>query len=202
MVITGEETAVNIREVIEQLQEMAARLPNGVDSDVQVHICNQDEPGVLTPSIAVDTMWTYNEKTGALTGGFAIVQGHPHRDKGSSATMPMTAEIDDVAERWAADLRGIDTAGAASVVTVTSPDGEEYLLLPSSDGKFVKLTLRDGAVAHLPGSPPALEAGCICDPERNNYGRGHWGGDAVQMVIKDGCPLHPKIEGPVDPDYE
>jgi hypothetical protein len=129
---------MNIREVIEKLQEMASRLPNGLDSEVQVHICNQGEPGVMTPFIDVDTMWTYHEKTGALAGGFAIVQGHPHRDVGNSATMSITAEIDDLAQQWAADLRGVDTVGAASIVTVTSPDGEEYLLLPSSDGKFVK----------------------------------------------------------------
>jgi hypothetical protein len=193
---------LNIREVIEKLQEMAGRLPDGLDSEVQVHICNQNEPGVMTPSIEVDTMWTYNQKTGALSGGCAIVQGHPHRDKGSSTTTPMTAEIDDLVEKWAADLRGVDAESWTRMVTVTSPEGEEYVLVPSSDGKFVKLTLLDGALQYPPGSPHALEAGCICDPERNNYGRGRWGGDAVQMVIKDGCPLHPKIESPIDPDSE
>lgn len=193
---------MNIRVVIEKLQEMAERLPDGLDSDVQVHICNDDEPGVMTSAIEVDTMWTYHKETGALSGGFAIIQGHPHRDETSSTTKPVTAEIDDFVERWTADLRGVDASGAASMVTVTSPDGEEYLLLPSSDGKFVKLTLLAGAVRYLPGSPQAVEAGCLCDPERNNFGRGHWGGDVVRMVIKDGCPLHPKIEAPLDPDDE
>ncbi len=191
---------MNIREVIEKLQEMAGRLPDGLDSEVQVHICNQDSPGVMTPSIEVDTMWTYNETTGAPSGGCAIVQGHPHRDTGGSTTTPVTAEIDDLVQKWAAELRGADSAGGA--VTMTSPEGEEYVLLPSSDGKFVKLALLDGAVRYLPGSPQAVEAGCLCDPERNNHGRGHWGGDAVRMIIKDGCPLHPKIEAPIDPDTE
>ncbi|MGH3824448.1 MAG: hypothetical protein ACRDRA_16690 [Pseudonocardiaceae bacterium] len=193
---------MNIRGVIEKLQEMAERLPDGLDSEVQVHICNQDEPGVMTASIEVDTMWTYNQKTGALIGGFAIVQGHPHRDKGTSTTKPVTAEIDDLVEQWAADLRGVDAGGASRMVTMTSPKGEKYLLLPSSDGKFVKLALTDGALRYPPGSPHAVEAGCICDPERNNFGRGRGAGDAVQMIIKDGCPLHPKIEGPLDPDSE
>lgn len=193
---------MNIRGVIEKLQEMAERLPDGLDSEVQVHICNQDEPGVMTPSIEVDTMWTYNQKTGALTGGFAIVQGHPHRDQGGSTTKPVTAEIDDLVERWAADLRGIQAGAGSQMATMTSPEGEKYLLVPSSDGKFVKLALADGALRYPPGSPQAVEAGCLCDPERNNFGRGRWGGDAVQMVIKDGCPLHPKIEGPLDPDTD
>lgn len=193
---------MNIREVIEKLQEMAGRLPDGLDSDVQVHICNQDSPGVMTRSIEVDTRWTYDQKTGALRGGCAIVQGHPHRDTDSPTTTPVTAGIDDLVQKWAADLRGVDPSGGAGLVTITSPEGEEYLLLPSSDGKFVKLALLDGAVRYLPGSPQAVEAGCLCDPERNNHGRGHWGGDKVQMIIKDGCPLHPKIEAPLDPDAE
>jgi hypothetical protein len=193
---------LNIREVIEKLQEMAARLPEGLDSEVQVHICNQGEPGLMTASIEVDTMWTYDQKTGALTGGCAIVQGHPHRDKDISTTTPVTSEIDDLIEKWAADLRGVDARGWERMTMMTSPEGEEYLILPSSDGKFVKLALVDGALQYPPGSPQAVEAGCLCDPERNNYGRGRWGGDAVRMIIKDGCPLHPKIESPVDPDAE
>jgi len=38
--------------------------------------------------------------------------------------------------------------------------------------------------------------------KRKNYSRGYLRNDGIQMVIKGGCPLHPKIDGPVDPDSE
>jgi hypothetical protein len=193
---------VNIREVIEKLQEMAARLPDGLDSEVQVHICNGPEPGLMTPSIEVDTMWRQSAETLTVSGGFAIIQGHPHRDEGDSMTRPAIAEIDDLVQKWAADQRGVpDGASRADLIRLRSAEGE-FALLPCSDGRFVKFSLADGQLEFLPGAPDAVAAGCLCDPERNNYGRGHRRDGAVQMVIKDGCPRHPKIDGPVDPDDE
>ncbi len=193
---------MNIREVIEKLQEVAAQLPGGLESEVQVHICNGNDPGLMTPSIEVDTMWIQNERTLALSGGFAIVQGHPHRDEGDSTTRPATSEIDDLVEKWAAEQRGVEGgSGMSDLIRLSSNEGE-YVLVPMSDGKFVKFALADGTLQFLPGSPDAVTAGCICDPGRNNYGRGYLRDDGVQMVIKDGCPLHPKIDGPVDPDGE
>lgn len=193
---------MNIREVIEKLQEVAAQLPDGLDSEVRVHICNGSDPGLMTSSIEVDTMWTQNKDTFAVSGSFAIVQGHPHRDERDSTVRPVTSEIDDLVEKWAGDLRGGAKAlGGADPIRLRSDEGE-YMLLPFSDGKFVKFALADGALRFLPGAPDAVAAGCICDPERNNHGRGHQRGGSVQMVIKDGCPLHPKVEGPLDPDSE
>ncbi|MGH3940142.1 MAG: hypothetical protein ACRDTG_16215 [Pseudonocardiaceae bacterium] len=46
----------------------------------------------MTPSIEVDTMWTQNKDTFAVSGSFAIVQGHPHRDERDSTTRPVTSE--------------------------------------------------------------------------------------------------------------
>ncbi|MGH3710537.1 MAG: hypothetical protein ACRDRQ_21075 [Pseudonocardiaceae bacterium] len=198
----GGGTAVNIREVIEKLHEVATRLPDGLDSEVQVHICNGTDPGLMTPSIEVDTMWAQNQETLAVSSSFAVIQGHPHRDESNPPTRPATAEIDDLVEKWAADQRGVQNgAGRADLIKLRSSEGE-YALLPCSDGRFVKFTLVDGQLQYLPGAPDAVAAGCLCDPGRNNNGRGHRRDGAVQMVIKDGCPLHPKIEGPVDPDDE
>jgi hypothetical protein len=42
---------VNIREVIEKLQEIAQRLPGGLDSEVHVAICNANET-LLRPAAA------------------------------------------------------------------------------------------------------------------------------------------------------
>lgn len=193
---------MNIREVIEKLHEVATQLPDGLDSEVQVHLCNGHDPGVMTPSIEVDTMWIQSAETLAVSSGFAIVQGHPHRDGGGSTTRPVTAEIEDLVEKWAADQRGVEGGNSgADPITLRAGD-EEYALLPCSDGRFVKFALVDGKLQFPPGAPDAVAAGCICDPGRNNHGRGHRQGGTVHVVIKDGCPLHPKIEGPVDPDSE
>ena len=72
---------MNIREVIEKLQEMATRLPDGLDSEVRIAICNAQDPGLVTPSIEVDTMATVDRKTSAVKESFAIVQGTPTATK-------------------------------------------------------------------------------------------------------------------------
>ncbi len=38
-----------------------------------------------------------------------------------------------------------------------------------------------------PGSPEAMEAGCLCPVIDNHYGRGFLPG---QFVMVEGCPLH------------
>jgi hypothetical protein len=82
---------------------VAAQLPDGLDSKVQVHLCHGPDPGLMTPFIEIDAMWTHNKDTLAIPDGFAIVQGHPHRDVGNSTLRPVAAEIDDLVEKWAAD---------------------------------------------------------------------------------------------------
>ncbi|MGH4011160.1 MAG: hypothetical protein ACRDTH_23870 [Pseudonocardiaceae bacterium] len=186
---------MNIREVIAKLQEMAERLPGGLDSEVRVSICNGNEPGLETPSIGVDTCATQDEKTFAVMETYAIVQGHPHRDERTRALTPVTAQADDILEKWTADQQD----GGMGLTPMRSLEGEEYLLLPFSDGTFIKFLLIAG-IPMLPGAPEAVAAGCACDPDRNNYGRGYKRGDDVQLVVKDDCPVHLKVEGPVDPD--
>lgn len=105
---------MNIREVIERLHEVAAQLPEGLDSEGRVHICNGSGPGLMTSSIEVDTMWIQNTETLAVSDCFAIVQGHPHRDESDSTVRPATAEIDDLVEKWAADLRGVEDGSGGS----------------------------------------------------------------------------------------
>jgi hypothetical protein len=193
------EAAVNIREVIKKLQQVAEQLPDGLDSEVRVHICNGQQPGLMTPSIEVDT--TQNQKTLAVRGDFAIVQGHPHRDEGSGNTAPMISEIDDLVEKWASEQQGAQGRSTSPSLIRVKTDHEDYMLLPLTDGKYAKLAFAGGRPL-LPGHPNAVKAGCICDPVRNNHGWGRRHESGVQVVIKDGCPVHPKITGPVDPDSE
>jgi len=190
---------MNIREVIDRLHEVAQQLPNGLDSDVKVSICNQDEPGLTTSFIEVDTLWRYNRDNNVMTGSFAVVIGHPHHEKDGGKTTPLTAEIDNIAQQWAVD-QAEGKSGAPDPITVKT-DNEEYALLPLSEGVFVKLPFIEGRPL-LPGHPDAVEAGCTCNPERNNYGFGHPYDDGVEMVVKDDCPIHPHVAGPTDPANE
>jgi hypothetical protein len=52
----------------------------------------------------------------------------------------------------------------------------------------------------LPGSDPAIAAGCTCSPERNRHGQGivQPNGNVI-LIVADHCPIHTLISGPVDP---
>lgn len=106
---------------------------------------------------------------------------------------------DELSTSRRSGLRASQTAGV-SVATLRSSEGEEYLLLPLSDGAFVKFSVANG-VPILPGTPNAVEVGCFRSPKRNNYGRVYTRGDDVQMIVREGCPVHLKRCGPVDPEH-
>ena len=194
---------MNIREVIEKLQEVAANLPNGLDSEVEIHICNgHDAPGLRTASVEVDTAWLVNEKTYDPKEGFAQISGHPHRDEGSGQVMPVTSQIDDLVEKWATEQQETGGRSASGDMIRVKTDDEEYVLLPWPAGGYIKLPYVAG-MPLLPGARNATEAGCTCSPERNNYGRGYrHGDDGVEVAVKDDCPVHLRIEGPIDPDQQ
>lgn len=188
---------MNIREVIEKLHEVAKQLPNGLDSEVQVHICNgHNNPGLRTTSVEVDSVWQVDGKTYEPKEGFAQISGHPHRDEGSGRTTPLTSQIDDLVEKWSTEQ-----PTSKDPIRVKTDD-EEYVLLPWSEGTYLRLPYVAG-MPLLPGAPNATEAGCTCSPERNNYGRGYrHADDGVEMAVKDDCPVHLRVSGPADPDGE
>jgi hypothetical protein len=197
------EAAVNIREVIEKLQEVAGDLPDGLDSEVEIHICNgHNNPGLRTTSVEVDAVWIMDDKMCIQKQALASIQGHPHRDEGSGQTRPLTMEIDNVAEKWAIEQQEAEESSASKDIIRVKTDDDEYVLVPWSEGTYVKLPYVAGRPL-LPGASNATEAGCTCDPERNNYGRGYQRNeDGVEMVVKDDCPVHLQVEGPVDPDQQ
>lgn len=192
------EAAVNIREVIEKLQEVAADLPDGLDSEVEVHICNgHDNPGLRTTSVEVDPVWLVDGETYAPKQGRAQICGHPHRDAGSGRTTPLTSQIDDLGDEWSAEQ-----PASRNPIRVKTDD-EEYVLLPWSEGTYLRLPYVAAGVPLLPGAPNAIEAGCTCSPERNNYGRGYrHADDGVEMTVEDDCPVHLRVSGPAGPDSE
>lgn len=186
---------MNIREVIECLNEIAAALPGGLDSEVRVHICNgNDTPGVMTPSIVVDQMWVQDKRDFTVKGSFAVIQGHPHRDKdGAGSTIkPLLMEIDEVVQGWAAEQAGDGPVANSVDVTIDPDSGQRYAVIHRSGQKSIKLELSDeGTIRYPPGAPNAVEAGCTCDPIRNNQGNGageH--DDGRSFIIKANCPLH------------
>ena len=72
---------MNIREVIEKLQEIAEDLPDGLDSEVEIHIWNgHSGPGLRTTSVEVDAVWIVDDKMRFRKQALASIQGQLHRD--------------------------------------------------------------------------------------------------------------------------
>jgi hypothetical protein len=196
------EAAVNIREVIEKLQEVAEDLPDGLDSEVEIHIWNgHSGSGLRTTSVEVDAVWIVDDKMRFRKQALASIQGQLHRDEGRGQTPPLTMEIDDVVQESATEQEAGESAASKEILKVKTVD-EEYVLVPWSEGTYVKLPYVAG-MPLLPGARNAIEAGCTCDPERNNYGRGYQRNeDGVEMVVDDDCPVHLRVEDPVDPEQQ
>src|SRR5436305_12217561 len=149
------EAARHIREVINKLQEVAAQLPDGLDSEVEIHICNgHDAAGLRTTSIEIN--WVSVLKGGTLLPerSVAQIQGHPHRDEGSGQTTPIMSQIDDLVEEWATVQQDTgDQPGSEDIIRVKTDD-EEYVLLPWSEDTYLKLPYVNG-MPLLPGAPKA-----------------------------------------------
>src|SRR3954467_3763237 len=93
------EAAVNIREVIEKLQEVAEDLPDGLDSEVEIHICNDHSgPGLRTTSVEVDAVGIVDDTMRFRKQALAAIQGQLHRDEGSGQGPPLTMDSDDIVE--------------------------------------------------------------------------------------------------------
>jgi len=200
---TTVEVAVNIREVIEKLQEVAEDLPDGLDSEVEIHIWNgHSGPGLRTTSVKVDAVWIVDEKMRFRKRALASIQGQLHRDEDSGQAPSLTVEIDDFVEESATDQQEAGESSASKEIIRVKTADEEYALLPWSEGTYVKLPYVAG-MPLLPGAPNATKAGCTCDPERNNHGRGYQRNEGgVEMAVDNDCPVHLRVEGPVDPGQQ
>ena len=194
---------MNIREVIEKLQEVAEDLPDGLDSEVEIHIWNgHSGPGLRTTSVGVGAVWIVDDTMRVRKQALASIQGQLHPDEGSGQAPSLTTQIDDVVQESATEQQEVGESSASQEIIRVKTADEEYVLLPWSEGTYVKLPYVAG-MPLLPGAQHAIEAGCTCDPERNNYGRGYQRTeDGVEMVVEDDCPVHFRVEDPVDPDQQ
>jgi hypothetical protein len=166
---------VNIRELIEQLTEVAEALPAGLDTAVEVHLCNGDDAeGVLTRVVTVDHVDT-----------FAVVRGHPHLDEENTVVRPLTMDVDNELARI--------VSGEQVVV-------RPAVLVEIGDGTSIRVPVDEGTPM-LPGSPGALAEGCICSPVLN---RGalraaeipsdrRSPGALVELSFDAECPFHTRV---------
>jgi hypothetical protein len=199
---------MNIREVIAQLQAVAAELPDGLDSQLRVHICHgSGEAALMIDSVEVHAMYSQHKETFEVSDSWAVVQGHPHLDEkpGGRVHRPVTMDVDDVVQQWAAELAGeAPPTPAASTSAeidqyVDTDTGIRYLLLHRRRQKSIMLELDEqGRIRYLPGAPNSVDDGCLCDPERNNHGMGQASphDDNRLLIFKDTCPLHRQIDRP------
>jgi hypothetical protein len=192
---------MNIREVIDRLQELAEVLPDGLDSEVRVRICNgHSEAGFTTRAVEVDTVWHQDKRTLKVLEGYAALIGHPHTEIEKST--PVTLGLEEAVERWSAEVgqaRSVPEADAGPEVVGSPPNGR-HAILPQPGQRSVQTELgEDGKIRYLPGHPDAVIAGCLCDPTKNNYGHGaqdEGSAGHILFIINQSCPLHVLV----DPD--
>lgn len=180
---------MKLRELIELLNQAADELPKGLDSTILVHLCNgSDEAGVLTKEVGVAT----GEEDEGVAAHCVIIEGHPHADDENTVQRPAVTGVDAELER----LTSGDPLPRAGMTVVIGDTGEGF-----------RIPYGEGGRPMLPGSPEAVAAGCICDPEKNNHGRGARAsdGDHVDMVTNNQCEIHRRVKvNPEDvpPDEE
>jgi hypothetical protein len=175
--LRSEERDVKIGELIELLTDAAADLPDGMDSEVHVHICRGWEAfSIVTKEVTVDT-----------SSPVALVQGHPHRDDGQTVRRPVAMGVDDELARMVENPDAIQEEPPSSVM-IQIDETKAYRVPLRADGKIL-----------APGDLDALRVGCLCDPEKNNFGRGvERTGDNVALIFKDNCPVHQTVTLPPD----
>ena len=169
--------AVNVRELIDLLNQAAADLPDGLESTV---LNRGEEAGVLTKQVRVAT----GQRDEGPAANCLIVEGHPHAGDENMERRPVAMGVDAELAR----LTSGDPLPRAAISVAIGDTGEGFRIPYGEGGKPI-----------LPGSPEAVAAGCICDPEDHDHGRGARSpdGDQVDMVTNDQCQIHRRVE--VDP---
>lgn len=169
--------SVDIRELIAHLNTAADSLPDGLNSQVLLHVCNgHDEPGVLTKMLGI----AIGEGDEGRIARRLVIEGHPHADDEDTVIRPATMGVDDELER---------------LVAGDVPPRPGITVVMDEDGNGVQFPYGEGGVLLLPGSPEAVAAGCLCDPEKNNHGRGIEvpDSDRTAMVTNNDCQVHPRV---------
>lgn len=162
---------MKIGELIELLTDASTDLPDGMDADVHVHICRGwDAFSIVTKEVTVDT-----------SNSVALVQGHPHRDDGPTVRRPVAMGLDDELARLVENPDARDKEPPSS------------LMIQIDETKAYRVPLRSDGRILAPGHVDALRVGCLCDPEKNNFGQGLERGDNVALIFKDDCPVHQTV---------
>lgn len=165
-----------MRELIELLTEAADDLPDGLDSTVLVHLCvGREEAGVLTDEVGVTT-GRGDEGTAAHR---VLLQAHQHADGEETPRRQVTMAVHEELPRLTA---GDPLPRAGLTVTI------------GNTGDGVRIPYGEGGRPILPGAPEAVAAGCICDPEKNDHGRGiRTADDGLTLVADVECGIHQRV---------
>jgi hypothetical protein len=168
---------VNVRELIELLNQAADHMPDGLDSSVRVYICNGwDADGLMTKEVAVAT----GEEDDGTAANSVIIQGPPAQRRRNTVRRPVAEGVDDELARLAAG----DPLPRPGVAVVLGDTGEGVRIPYDEDGRPL-----------LPGAPDAMAAGCMCDPEKNAHGLGiPKEDDTVAMVTNNQCEIHRRVK--------
>jgi hypothetical protein len=174
---------VNIREMIEQLTATADGLPEGLDTPVRVHICNgHDAPSVNTAVADILPEQEMDVKTMRVRPGSTrvVVTVHPHSDDTSTTSRPVTMDVDDeLARLVAGDVERLRPAAQL-------PPGTRAVTYGG-----MRIPFSEAGQPITPGSDEAITFGCLCDPVKNNRGRGaDSDGEGIRFVQNKACPVH------------
>jgi hypothetical protein len=187
---------MNLRDLVEAINNAAENLPDGLDSRVEVAICNgHDSAGLVTRVATVET----DPGGGRGTGSVFVVRGHPHDDPEAKAIRPAAMGADDALRRWTDESRLDPTSvlgpDDVPVREVLDDAGVTWLELPGSRVGWRMRFRVDGGRPLLPGAARAIAYGCTCDPTKNDGGRGAGeDGQANRVFIyKRGCPVHQEL---------
>jgi hypothetical protein len=108
---------VNVRELIDRLNQAALELPGGLESTVLVHLCKgREEAGVLTNEVKVVT-----GEEGAAADCL-IVEGHPHAGDENVEQRPMAMGVDAELAR----LTSGDPLPRAGITVAIGDTGEGF----------------------------------------------------------------------------
>ena len=169
----GKLGTVNVRDLIEMLNDVADDLPDGLDSTVLVHCVGREDGDFLTDEVEV-TAGRQGEGPHHV-----LLRAHRHDDGEETPDRQVTMAVHEELPRLTA---GDPLPRAGLTVTI------------GDTGDGVRIPYGEGGRPMLPGSPEAVAAGCICDPEKNDHGRGvRTADDGLTLVADVECDIHQRV---------
>lgn len=92
---------MKVHEAIALLQQKAGDLPDGLDAELRVVMCDGDDT-TISRTLEIDTMVRVDKQTMSKPSAWwVIVKGHPHLDEGGPQRMRgIAADADEHLREW------------------------------------------------------------------------------------------------------